>query len=103
MTELTNSPAWGHGLATVTETADKVLDTYFPEPHLGRPDGSPHPLAQAEARDERRGVLTMAVTVEIDDLSAPPEDAHDGYLRLHLLSHRLVKPREINLNGLFGV
>ena len=33
----------------------------------------------------------------------PPTDAHDAYLRLHLLSHRLVKPHELNLDGIFGV
>ena len=39
----------------------------------------------------------------ITDLAAPPADAHDAYLRLHLLSHRLVAPRELNMDGVFGV
>jgi 2,3,4,5-tetrahydropyridine-2-carboxylate N-succinyltransferase len=37
------------------------------------------------------------------DLDRPPETAQDAYLRLHLLSHRLVKPNELNLEGIFGV
>ena len=43
------------------------------------------------------------VTTVIDDLDAPPADAADAYLRLHLLSHRLVRPHDVNLDGVFGV
>ncbi len=39
----------------------------------------------------------------LDDLDSAPTDAYDAYLRLHLLSHRLVKPREISMEGIFGV
>ena len=46
--------------------------------------------------------LATVLTV-IPDLSAPPADAHDAYLRLHLLSHRLVAPRALNMDGIFGV
>ncbi len=45
----------------------------------------------------RRAVLTV-----IEDLQAPPQGTADAYLRLHLLSHRLVKPRDVNLDGIFG-
>jgi 2,3,4,5-tetrahydropyridine-2-carboxylate N-succinyltransferase len=113
MTELISGGAWGAGLATVTQAGDRVLDTFFPEPRLGL-DGAPHDdgtrpadgdgaLAIAEGRDERRGVRTVAVSTVIADLSRPPADAHDAYLRLHLLSHRLVRPNEISLDGLFSV
>ena len=98
--------AWGVGLATVTEADDRVLDTFFPDPRLDgevEPHGAGHPLAGAQRHDERRGVRTELRTVVIEDLSAPPADAADAYLRLHLLSHRLVKPREIALDGIFGV
>ena len=37
------------------------------------------------------------------DLDAAPADTADAYLRLHLLSHRLVSPATINLDGIFGV
>jgi 2,3,4,5-tetrahydropyridine-2-carboxylate N-succinyltransferase len=98
--------AWGVGLATVTEAGDRVLDTFFPEPRLDdavEPHGAGHPLAGAQRRDERRGVRTELRTVVIEDLSTPPADTADAYLRLHLLSHRLVRPREIALDGIFGV
>ncbi|WP_409483644.1 2,3,4,5-tetrahydropyridine-2,6-dicarboxylate N-succinyltransferase [Arsenicicoccus dermatophilus] len=100
---MTSRTAWGHGLATITDSGT-VLDTWYPAPALGEPDGSEVP---AELTDQarpcpRRRVRTETVTTVID-LDAPPADAADGYLRLHLLSHRLVRPNTINLEGLFGV
>jgi 2,3,4,5-tetrahydropyridine-2-carboxylate N-succinyltransferase len=53
--------------------------------------------------DAARGVDRVAVVTAIASLADPPLDAHDAYLRLHLLSHRLVRPRAANLDGLFGV
>jgi 2,3,4,5-tetrahydropyridine-2,6-dicarboxylate N-succinyltransferase len=52
--------------------------------------------------DPARGVDRVAVVTAIASLADPPVDAHDAYLRLHLLSHRLVRPRQANLDGLFG-
>jgi 2,3,4,5-tetrahydropyridine-2-carboxylate N-succinyltransferase len=98
--------AWGVGLVTLTDPGDRVLDTFFPEPRLGgdpAPAGDDHPLAGLASRDETRGVRAELRTVVVDDLSTPPADVPDAYLRLHLLSHRLVKPREISLDGIFGV
>ncbi|MGO1174227.1 MAG: 2,3,4,5-tetrahydropyridine-2,6-dicarboxylate N-succinyltransferase [Actinomycetaceae bacterium] len=100
------SPAWGHGLATRTASGE-TLDVWYPAPALGEPPAGPDTEALAElaagARtDEVRGVVTEVVTTSID-LDAAPADAADAYLRLHLLSHRLVAPRSINLDGLFGV
>jgi 2,3,4,5-tetrahydropyridine-2-carboxylate N-succinyltransferase len=106
MSSSETTSAWGVGLATVTEPGDRVLDTFFPDPRLDgdvEPHGAGHPLAGAQRRDERRGVRTELRTVVIEDLSAPPADTPDAYLRLHLLSHRLVKPREVALDGIFGV
>jgi 2,3,4,5-tetrahydropyridine-2-carboxylate N-succinyltransferase len=81
-----------------------VLDTYFPTPRLGAADDSAAPpaLISAVVDDEVREVRTEIVLVDID-LDAPPADTSDAYLRLHLLSHRLARPRDINLDGLFGV
>ena len=42
------------------------------------------------------------VVTVIEDLHAPPDGTADAYLRLHLLSHRLVKPHDVNLDGIFG-
>jgi 2,3,4,5-tetrahydropyridine-2-carboxylate N-succinyltransferase len=105
MNPLETTSAWGVGLVTLTDPGDRVLDSFFPDPQLGSdavPAGADHPLAGAQARDERRGVRSELRTVEID-LARPPADAPDAYLRLHLLSHRLVKPRAISLDGIFGV
>ncbi|MEE9413692.1 MAG: tetrahydrodipicolinate N-succinyltransferase N-terminal domain-containing protein, partial [Acidimicrobiales bacterium] len=38
----------------------------------------------------------------IGDLDDDPTNAIDSYLRLHLLSHRLVKPHGISVSGIFG-
>src|SRR5918993_2074668 len=98
----TARPAWGWGLATVHESG-QVLDTYFPRPALGRADDSePPPELAAEAgADDLRAVRTDVRRVEID-LNVPPSGGSDAYLRLHLLSHRLVAPRSINLDGIFS-
>jgi 2,3,4,5-tetrahydropyridine-2-carboxylate N-succinyltransferase len=95
-------PAWGWGLATV-HGSGQVLDTWFPAPALGAPadDDAPEALRAAEASDAVRDVRTEVVRVVVD-LDAGPADTADAYLRLHLLSHRLVAPRSINLDGLFG-
>jgi 2,3,4,5-tetrahydropyridine-2-carboxylate N-succinyltransferase len=99
--------AWGYGLAT-TDVDGKVLDTWYPEPALGAvPSGaSPaHGLtaaAGAHGTAHDRGVRTEVVLCEID-LDAPPTTVPDTYLRLHLLSHRLVPPHGCNLDGIFGV
>ncbi|MFZ2503710.1 MAG: 2,3,4,5-tetrahydropyridine-2,6-dicarboxylate N-succinyltransferase [Nocardioides sp.] len=100
--------AWGFGLTTtVTEgsCSGSVLDCWFPAPSLGAPDPSaeaPAELAALAATDAARGVRTDVVRVEID-LDAAPASVPDAYLRLHLLSHRLVAPHGLNLDGIFGV
>ncbi len=109
--------AGGIGLATVT-TDGVVLDTWFPAPWLGEApsDGTIGGAAgatgsglrdtlEALARagvDTARGVSqrVVEITIELDDAPAGTEDA---YLRLHLLSHRLVQPNTVNLDGVFGL
>jgi 2,3,4,5-tetrahydropyridine-2-carboxylate N-succinyltransferase len=121
-TQRITGPAWAVGLATTTVPDGKVLDTLFVEPHLGldavpaNAEAGTRTLKTAEATDlgggafagaigadELRGVTVVGVLTVIEDLAAPPADPHDAYLRLHLLSHRLVTPNSINLDGLFGV
>lgn len=92
--------AWGHGLATVT-TDGAVLDTWYPAPALGEPESTPADLPE-ETTDAARGVRTKHVLTVIDT-TQPPTDVADAYLRLHLLSHRLVQPRQINLDGIFAI
>ncbi|WP_432484860.1 2,3,4,5-tetrahydropyridine-2,6-dicarboxylate N-succinyltransferase [Kineococcus esterisolvens] len=100
--------AWGHGLATVAEDGT-VLDVWYPFPALGAASaaetssyGVPAELASLEDSDPHRRVRQRVVTTQID-LDAPPADAADAYLRLHLLSHRLVAPHGLDVSGIFGV
>ena len=95
--------AWGFGLATITDDG-VTLDTWYPEPALGVAPADASAPAELEAlvgKDEVRRVRRELVQVAID-LDAPPADASDAYLRLHLLSHRVAEPNTINLDGIFG-
>jgi 2,3,4,5-tetrahydropyridine-2,6-dicarboxylate N-succinyltransferase len=105
MTEPLQEGAWATGLATLA--GDRVLDTYYPEPHLGL-DGAPGGPGTREdgdpiAADGRRGVRTVPVVTVVASLADPPADVHDAYLRLHLLSHRAIRPHQANLAGVFAV
>jgi 2,3,4,5-tetrahydropyridine-2-carboxylate N-succinyltransferase len=124
-TSSSSTGAWGAGLATLTLDG-RVLDTWFPSPVLTGADAALPPGLFEEAGtvllsteqatelfgrdisdglgpDERRNVERAAVATRIESLDDPPLDAHDAYLRLHLLSHRLVAPNQQNLDGLFGL
>ena len=108
----------GVGLATVT-LEGTVLDTWYPAPALSSADqgeAGTQELGSEELTgllgpeyagllrtDDARGVRVVAVATTIADLSAPPVDAHDAYLRLHLLSSRLVRPHGTSLDGVFGL
>src|SRR5437016_4089529 len=99
--------AWGYGLATITDDGT-TLDTWYPSPQLGEapadaaPQSVPAELGALEGSDPLRGVRQVVVRTVID-LDMPPVDVPDAYLRLHLLSHRLVAPHGCDLTGLFGV
>jgi 2,3,4,5-tetrahydropyridine-2-carboxylate N-succinyltransferase len=106
------------GLATVAADGT-VLDTWYPAPRLvddpEGPAGTERLTAEraveligaaapkAVGPDPRRGVEVVAVRTVISSLDDKPLDAHDVYLRLHLLSHRLVRPHGQNLEGIFGL
>lgn len=98
--ETRTATAWG--LATVHKTG-AVLDAWYPRPQLGErvTDDPPSALVEAQFDDEIRQVETKVVrtTVHVDE---PPTGVEDAYLRLHLLSHRLVQPHRINLEGIYG-
>ncbi len=100
------SGAYGAGLAN--RTADgTVLDVWYPAPALvtddGPADGRRPDLAAAERTDAIRQVDVVRVETSISSLADPPADTADVYLRLHLLSSRLVRPRSINLDGIFAL
>ena len=97
--------AWGMGLATISADGT-ILDTYFPKPQLGpAPTGDAVYLMDKEfdaliGKDPRRNVEVKAVRTEIN-LNDPVSSTPDAYLRLHLLSHLLVKPNSMNLENLY--
>ncbi len=92
--------ASGHGIATIASGV--VLDTWFPQPTLGALPAIPAELQALVGKDEVRGVSKELVSIEIE-LDKAPTSVSDAYLRLHLLSHRLVKPHGLNLDGIFGI
>ena len=107
MTATTTAPraAWGFGLATI-DASGTVLDVWFPQPALGAKPGEavcPAELSALQGRDEDRGVTRDVLLVEVEDLQAAPTTTEDVWLRLHLLSSRLVTPHSVNLDGIFGL
>jgi 2,3,4,5-tetrahydropyridine-2-carboxylate N-succinyltransferase len=106
------------GLATLT-SAGTVLDTWYPRPAMGGPQGAAAGTTRLGAlelsgelgpdygglvrTDTARKVEVVGVRTVIPDLSAPPADTHDVWLRLHLLSHRLIRPHEADMTGVFGL
>ena len=106
------SGASGIGLATLAADGS-VLDTWLPAPELSDdgPSGTvrlsvaevPDELAELVGTDDDRGVEVIAVRTVIESLDDKAVDAYDAYLRLHLLSHRLVPPHGLNADGFFGV
>jgi 2,3,4,5-tetrahydropyridine-2-carboxylate N-succinyltransferase len=95
--------ASAHGIATIDAASGRTLDTFYPAPALEREPRAVPGLPSTSNGDVLRGVDVGPVTTTIEDLGQPPADVEDAYLRLHLLSHRLVRPHEINLDGIFGV
>ena len=96
--------ASAHGLATYASDGS-VLDVWFPEPRLGTLEDAAQlagELAAAAQSDAERGTTQAVVSLEID-VDVAPADTADVWLRLHLLSHRLVRPNEVNLDGAFGL
>ncbi|MDQ1320702.1 MAG: 2,3,4,5-tetrahydropyridine-2,6-dicarboxylate N-succinyltransferase [Actinomycetota bacterium] len=103
--------AAGLGLATIAADGT-VLDAWFPEPELGAyspagttriaADDTPAEFAALAGPDADRGVEVVTIRTVIADLADKPADTADAYLRLHLISHRLVEPHGLNLDGVFG-
>ena len=103
---MTSRHAWGYGLATIAGDGT-TLDTWFPSPALGAAPATADPYIVPAAfeslvgADDTRGVQLDFVVVDID-LDAAPASTPDAYLRLHLLSHLLVAPNTLNLDGIFA-
>ena len=103
----TERHAAGIGLASVVAEgprAGTILDVWYPAPVLGQePDRSLDGDLRRSALPDADRNVTVEVVDRVIDLDAAPVDAADVYLRLHLLSHRLVQPHSINLDGVFGL
>ena len=94
--------AYGFGVATTTNSGE-VLDTRYLDLGIGAlKDATSPALDEYLGNDELRGIVKSKVGIEID-LDVPPANVSDAYLRLHLLSHRIVKPHGLNLDGIFGI
>jgi 2,3,4,5-tetrahydropyridine-2-carboxylate N-succinyltransferase len=103
-TPISTSPAWGIGLATVTAEG-QVLDTWYPAGFLGlgdEPADLPALPAGLTGPKLLPGLSTVEVRTTIKSLAEPIDGTAEAFLRLHLLSHRLVRPNELNLDGIFG-
>ena len=93
--------ASGHGIATISNGT--TLDVWFPSPSLSALSGAaPAELTGLAGADAARAVTREVISLEID-ITKAPTNAADAYLRLHLLSHRLVKPHGVALDGIFGL
>jgi len=104
--------AQADGLASVLADGT-VLDAWYPAPVLGSFDAAAtarltedelsESVAALLGTDGDRGVEVVGVRTTIADLTAAPVDTHDVYLRLQLLSHRLIAPHGANMDGIFGL
>lgn len=94
---------------TLRLTAEQVTEVVAHcRPHLDDPANHPNvaafqALERLVERPNALPVRKVAVLTSVADLDAPPLDAHDVYLRLHLLSARLVAPHGLSLEGQFGL
>ena len=95
------SLAYGVGVATQTDSG-QTLDCHFHLIGLGSTPANKQgeTLSLQQDSDLIRKVKKLPVDISIE-LSVAPKDVADVYLRLHLLSHRLVKPHSINLDNIF--
>jgi len=95
--------AYGFGIATQTQSG-QILECFFYSLGVGSAPAasSSDDYKSLEGDDQIRRVKKVAVVVKID-LTEQPKDVADAYLRLHLLSHRVVKPHGLNLDGIFAI
>ena len=102
---MSTSPRTAFGLGVATQTnSGQILECYFHNLGLGSApsNNADDDLSLLLGEDSIRKVKKIAVKTQIN-LDEKPKDVSDVYLRLHLLSHRIVKPNSVNLDGIFGI
>ena len=115
------------GVAT-KDSSGNFLEVYYPDPWLEPSEEylapllksldyqggniyaeiSPDQIALLAAKNQKDSLTILqehqepllAVILENDD---KPQSVPEIYLKLHLLSHRLVLPHQVNLEGMFGI
>ncbi len=96
-----STTAWGVGIATL-DANGATLDVRFRAVGLGDAVPTDAPSVDPSVdTDGDRGVVLKPVSLVVDTASGPTDSA-DAYLRLNLLSQRVMKPRSMNLDGIFG-
>ena len=100
---ISHQTAYGFGVATQTKSG-QILDCSFHALGLGSAPGNNHnkEFESQLGEDQIRNLSKIGVELSIE-LAEKPKDATDVFLRLHLISHRLVKPHGLNLDGIFGL
>ncbi|QTP57671.1 2,3,4,5-tetrahydropyridine-2,6-dicarboxylate N-succinyltransferase [Billgrantia antri] len=98
--------------ASLVEAVGKVLDvpagnsaiSFLPEhcAKLGEALTAAGHVAQAELVEALAASQRPLVATFLEN-DLPPQSAPEVYLKLHLLSHRLVKPHGVDLTGMFGL
>ena len=91
--------AGAHAVGIATFADGSILDVWYPDPHSLE---TAH-LENLEGRDDARGIVRRIVDTRIPDLAEPPVDPADAYLRLHLISHRVHRPHDISVEGMFAI
>jgi 2,3,4,5-tetrahydropyridine-2,6-dicarboxylate N-succinyltransferase len=87
--------ASAHGLTTMDLVSGRTLDAWYPAPSLAADPVPVEGLPDDERVDDVRGVRVAPITTFVDDLATPPSGPIDAY-------HRLVRPHDINMDGIFG-
>jgi len=86
---------YGEGIANVSENG-QILDVYFPNIEFGDKKTEYHTL---KINSDTQEIIKL--NWSNDDLDKPINEISEAYFKLHLISHKLVLPNTINLEGLF--
>ncbi|MCC5881266.1 MAG: 2,3,4,5-tetrahydropyridine-2,6-dicarboxylate N-succinyltransferase [Halomonas sp.] len=85
-------PAGNGAVSFLPEHCAKIAEALKGAGHVAQAE-----LAEALAASQRPLVATFLAN------DTAPQSAPEVYLKLHLLSHRLVKPHGVDLTGMFGL